>query len=214
MAGGPQARSHTRYASGRLFCVTENALRPRRLVPWTAPTADGPVTAAVTLPGSKSMSARALVLAAVSVGTSTLRRPLLARDTELMAGGLRAMGATVSTADDNLWVVRPRPPRGPAHIHVGLAGTVMRFLPPVAALADGPVTFDGDPRARQRPLRPLIEALRAVGVSIDDGGLGRLPLTVHGLGRVRGGEVTIDASQSSQLVTGLLRAGADYARGV
>src|SRR5690606_10015190 len=92
--------------------------------------------------------------------------------------------------------------------------TVMRFLPPVAGLADGPVTFDGDPRARARPLGPLVEALRSVGVRIDSAPGGGLPLTVHGVGRVTGGEVTIDASASSQLVSGLLLAAADFDRGI
>lgn len=160
------------------------------------------------------MTARALVLGAVSAGSSTLRAPLRARDTELMAAGMRAMGATVSTANDELWVVRPCSLRGPARVDVGLAGTVMRFLPPVAALAQGPVTFDGDARARQRPMAPLIEALRALGVNIETSEGGALPLTVHGTGGVTGGEVTIDASSSSQLVSGLLLAGAAFDRGV
>jgi 3-phosphoshikimate 1-carboxyvinyltransferase len=160
------------------------------------------------------MTARALVLAAISVGPSTLHHPLRARDTELMAGGLRAMGTHVSTVDDERWLVRPRPLAGPAHVDVGLAGTVMRFLPAVAALADGPVTFDGDARARARPLGPLVEALWAVGVRIDAAPAGGLPLTVHGVGRVRGGEVTIDASASSQLVSGLLLAAPDFDSGI
>jgi 3-phosphoshikimate 1-carboxyvinyltransferase len=160
------------------------------------------------------MTARALVLAAVSAGSSTLRAPLRARDTMLMAAGLQTMGATVSTGDDDLWVVRPRPMHGPAKIDVGLAGTVMRFLPPVAALANGPVTFDGDPRARLRPMAPLIDALGRLGVRIDADPGGRLPMTVHGTGRVTGGEVTIDASSSSQLVSGLLLAAAAFDRGV
>nr|WP_205863672.1 3-phosphoshikimate 1-carboxyvinyltransferase [Planosporangium mesophilum] len=160
------------------------------------------------------MTARALVLAAVSAGSSTLRAPLRARDTMLMAAGLQAMGATVSTGDDDLWVVRPRPMHGPAKADVGLAGTVMRFLPPVAGLAEGPVTFDGDPRARQRPMAPLIDALRRLGVEIEATGGGNLPLTVRGAGRVTGGEVTIDASSSSQLISGLLLAGAAFDRGL
>jgi 3-phosphoshikimate 1-carboxyvinyltransferase len=160
------------------------------------------------------MTARALVLAAVSVGPSTLRHPLRARDTELMASGLRAMGTSVSTMQDDLWVVRPRPLHGPAHIDVGLAGTVMRFLPPVAALADGPVSFDGDARARERPLAPLLTALRDVGVSVAPGPGGGLPLVIHGSGRVRGGPVTIDASTSSQLVSGLLLSAADFDQGI
>ncbi|GIJ70189.1 3-phosphoshikimate 1-carboxyvinyltransferase [Virgisporangium ochraceum] len=182
-------------------------------VPWPAPTASGPVTSSVRLPGSKSMTARALVLAAVSTGTSTLRAPLRARDTELMAAGLRALGVHVSSRDDELWTVRARPLSGPASIDVGLAGTVMRFLPAVAALADGPVTFDGDPAARQRPMAPLITALRALGVDIASAN-GGLPLTVNGSGRVQGGEVTIDASASSQLVSGLLLAASEFDRGI
>jgi 3-phosphoshikimate 1-carboxyvinyltransferase len=160
------------------------------------------------------MTARALVLAAVSTGSSTLRAPLHARDTMLMAAGLQALGATVSTGNDDLWVVRPRPMCGPAKIDVGLAGTVMRFLPAVAALAEGPVTFDGDPRARQRPMAPIIDALGELGVRIEASPGGHLPMTVHGVGRVTGGEITIDASSSSQLVSGLLLAAAAFDRGV
>jgi 3-phosphoshikimate 1-carboxyvinyltransferase len=110
--------------------------------------------------------------------------------------------------------VRPRPLAGPAHVDVGLAGTVMRFLPAVAGLADGPVSFDGDPRARARPLLPLVAALRTIGVRIDAAPSGGLPLTVHGAGRVAGGEVTIDASASSQFVSGLLLAAPDFDRGI
>lgn len=182
--------------------------------PWAAPRATDPVRATISLPGSKSITARALVLAGLSVGSSTLRHPLSARDTSLMAAGLRSLGTHINTIDDDLWVVRPRPLHGPAHVDVGLAGTVMRFLPPVAGLADGPVTFDGDPRARQRPLAPLIQALRHLGVEINDGGRGALPLTVRGTGQVRGGQVTIDASASSQLVSGLLLAGHDFDKGL
>lgn len=191
-----------------------NLTATRTPLPWTAPTATDPVAATVRLPGSKSMTARALVLSAIAVGPSTLRRPLRARDTELMAAALRAMGPHVSTIDDERWVVRPRSLHGPAHADVGLAGTVMRFVPPVAGLAKGPVTFDGDPRARSRPLGPLIEALRSIGVRIDSAPGGGLPLTVHGVGSVIGGEVVIDASASSQLVSGLLLAAPGFERGV
>src|SRR6266540_2112813 len=123
------------------------------------------------------MTARALVLAALSPGSSTLRAPLRARDTELMAAGLRRMGTHVSTVDDNLWVLRSRPLAGPAHVDVGLAGTVMRFLPPVAGLEDGSITFDGDPAARLRPMAPLITALQTLGVRIDAAPGGGLPLS-------------------------------------
>jgi 3-phosphoshikimate 1-carboxyvinyltransferase len=179
--------------------------------PWSAPVAAGPVNGTVRLPGSKSMTARALVLAALASGPSTLHAPLRARDTELMAGGLRALGTEVSTVDDDRWPVDPRPLHGPAHVDVGLAGTVMRFLPPVAGLADGPVTFDGDPQARHRPLRPLVEALRTAGVGVHGD---TLPLTVHGTGEVTGGVVALDASASSQLVSGLLLAAPRFTRGV
>jgi 3-phosphoshikimate 1-carboxyvinyltransferase len=184
---------------------------PNAPVPWTAPTATGPVAATVRLPGSKSMTARALVLAAIATGPSTVHHPLRARDTELMAGALRALGVHVSTADDDRWLVRPRPLVGPAHIDVGLAGTVMRFLPAVAGLTDGEVTFDGDERARARPLGPLIGALRSIGVDVSRDSL---PLAIRGTGRVAGGTVTIDASASSQFVSGLLLAAAAFEHGV
>lgn len=191
-----------------------NLTATRTPMPWTAPTATDPVATTVRLPGSKSMTARALVLSAIADGPSTLRQPLRARDTELMASGLRAMGSHVSTVDDSRWVVRPRPLQGPAHVDVGLAGTVMRFVPPVAGLATGPVTFDGDPQARNRPLGPLTGALRSIGVRIDSAATGGLPLTVYGTGKVTGGEVVIDASASSQLVSGLLLAGAAFDHGI
>ncbi|MFI5832543.1 3-phosphoshikimate 1-carboxyvinyltransferase [Micromonospora sp. NPDC051300] len=188
------------------------ATRPPQ--PWTAPTASDPVAATLRLPGSKSMTARALVLAALASGPSTLDRPLRARDTELMAGGLRELGSHMSVSDDDRWLVRPHPLVGPAHVDVGLAGTVMRFLPPVAGLAAGRVTFDGDPHARTRPLGPLIDALRSLGVRVDAPPTGSLPLVVQGAGRVTGGEVVIDASASSQLVSGLLLAAPRFDRGV
>jgi len=168
----------------------------------------------IRLPGSKSMTARALVLAALADGPGTVRHPLRARDTELMATGLRAMGSDISTVDDAVWTVRPRELRGPADVHVGLAGTVMRFLPPVAGLAAGRVHFDGDPQARQRPMAPLLRALTDLGVRLEAGAGGGLPLTVHGTGSVRGGGVTIDASTSSQLISGLLLAAPRFERGL
>ena len=181
---------------------------------WTAPRAAGPVTATVRLPGSKSMTARALVLSALAGGPSRILRPLRARDTILMADGLRAMGADITTDDDDEWLVTPGPLRGPAQIDVGLAGTVMRFAPPVAALADGPVTFDGDPHARNRPLRPIVDALRALGAVIDAAPTGGLPLTVRGAGLLDGGETVIDASASSQFVSGLLLSAPRFTKGL
>ncbi|MFC9972445.1 3-phosphoshikimate 1-carboxyvinyltransferase [Spirillospora sp. NPDC127200] len=181
--------------------------------PWSAPVAAGPVDAVVPLPGSKSMTNRALILAAVADAPGTVERPLRSRDSALMAGALRAMGVLIDDEGDG-WRVTPGALSGPAQVDVGLAGTVMRFLPPVAALAAGPVRIDGDPRARERPMGPIIAALRALGVEIDDGGRGALPFTVHGAGSVEGGAVTIDASGSSQLVSGLLLAAPRFAKGV
>ena len=182
--------------------------------PWPAPLAAGPVDAEVALPGSKSVTNRAVVLAALANGVGAVRRPLHARDTSLMTAALRSLGTEVTTTAAGNWHVVPRRLRGGAQVDVGLAGTVMRFLPPVAALADGPVTFDGDPHARKRPLAPVVEALRALGVVVDDGGRGSLPITVHGRGRLRGGEVEIDASESSQFVSALLLAAPRFEHGI
>lgn len=179
---------------------------------WPAPVARVPVDVQVDLPGSKSLTNRALVLAALSHAPSVVRRALRSRDTELMAAALSTLGSTVITTDED-WLVFPGPLRG-GNIDCGLAGTVMRFLPPVAALAKGQVHFDGDPHARTRPMAGVLDALRALGVSLDDGGHGTLPFTVAGRGRVRGGPVTIDASASSQFVSALLLAGPAYQEGV
>jgi 3-phosphoshikimate 1-carboxyvinyltransferase len=181
--------------------------------PWPAPRAGAPVRATVSLPGSKSLTNRALVLAALSDGPSVIERALRSRDTELMAAALTTLGAKVDTSGDD-WHVIPGPVTGSATIDCGLAGTVMRFVPPIAALADGPVIFDGDPHARTRPMGEVVEALRGLGVSIDDEARGTLPFTVVGHGRVRGGTVTIDASASSQFISALLLAGARYDEGV
>jgi 3-phosphoshikimate 1-carboxyvinyltransferase len=160
------------------------------------------------------MTARALILSALSTTPSEINRPLRARDTTLMAAALRALGVTIDTTTDDRWTVEPAPLRGPATIDVGLAGTIMRFAPPVAALADGTVTFDGDPHARNRPLRPIVDALRALGAVIDASPTGGLPLTVHGTGMVEGGEAVIDASGSSQFVSGLLLSAPRFTKGL
>jgi 3-phosphoshikimate 1-carboxyvinyltransferase len=179
---------------------------------WDAPLARTAVQARVELPGSKSITNRALVLAALAEGPSRLTGPLRARDTELMAAALGALGSDVS-ADGKDWVVTPGHVV-PAGIDAGLAGTVMRFLPPVAALAEGVVAFDGDEYARVRPMATLIDGLRQAGVTIDDGGRGRLPFEVLGTGGAPGGAVHIDASASSQFVSGLLLTGARYDKGL
>src|SRR3569833_2128195 len=176
---------------------------------WSAPAADGAVDAEVALPGSKSMTNRALVLATLARDPSLVRRPLRSRDTLLMAGALRALGVTIEDSGDD-WRVTPGELRGPATLDVGLAGTVMRFVPPVAALAVGDVFFDGDPYARKRPMGTILAALRVLGAEVDGDAL---PFTVRGTGAVPGGAVTIDASGSSQMVSGLLLAAPRYGKG-
>jgi 3-phosphoshikimate 1-carboxyvinyltransferase len=187
--------------------------------PWAAPCADLPVAATVPVPGSKSLTNRFLVLAALAEQPSRLRAPLRSRDTGLMAAALTTLGCGVEDVPAHSpfgpdWLITPGALHGPAEIDCGLAGTVMRFLPPVAALAVGEVRFDGDPRARERPMAPVLAALRDLGVRIDDEGRGGLPFTVHGTGAVPGGMVRLDASASSQFVSALLLAGARFEAGV
>lgn len=175
---------------------------------WAAPTVSGPVHATVELPGSKSITNRALILAALADGPSRITGTLRSRDTDLMLDGLAALGIGIEWAasDPTDVTVTPGPMHG-ADVHCGLAGTVMRFLPAVAALADGRVRLDGDEQARSRPLHIVLDALRYLGVTIDGDGL---PFTVHGTGAVVGGPVTIDASKSSQFVSGLLLSAARF----
>ena len=186
---------------------------------WLTPHARGRVNATLALPGSKSLTNRYLVLAALASDASRLRRPLRSRDTLLMAAALRSLGASIidlpgSDPDCDDWMIGPASLTGAASVDCGLAGTVMRFLPPVAALVDGPVAFDGDPHARQRPMAQVIDSLRTLGATINDEGRGTLPFTVQGSGRLPGGPVTIDASASSQFISGLLLAGPRFEQGV
>ncbi len=176
---------------------------------WAAPHTRGRFHAAIEVPGSKSMTNRALVLAALAEGRSTLSGWLKARDTNLMIGGLQGLGAHISEGPEHL-VVQGGPVRS-GRVECGLAGTVMRFLPPVAAMAPGDVEFTGDPHASARPLTPMLQALRDLGAQITGD---RLPFTVHGMGSLRGGTVTLDASASSQFVSGLLLSAAAMQRGL
>jgi len=188
---------------------------------WPAPVADQPIRGSWSVPGSKSMSNRALVLAALAQGPSTIEGVLHARDTQLMLGALRALGHEIDIAMENpadaaanlTVTIEPHHMRSDADIDVGLAGTVMRFVPPVAALGFGVSTFDGDPHARVRPMATLIEALRDLGTTIDDHGRGSLPFTISGTGEVQGGEVFLDASRSSQFVSALLMSAARFNAG-
>ena len=182
---------------------------------WPVPTAAGPVRASVALPGSKSMTNRALVLAALADGPGAITRPLHARDTLLMARALTALGASIDTdATPGTWRVAPGRPAGDTRVDVGNAGTVMRFVPPVAALTAATVEFHGDARASQRPVAPILAGLRELGAVIDDGGRGAIPFAVRGTGSLAGGAVTLDASASSQFVSGLLLAAPRFDKGV
>jgi 3-phosphoshikimate 1-carboxyvinyltransferase len=182
---------------------------------WASPAAAGPVSARVRLPASKSITNRALVLAALSDGPAVIANPLRARDTTLAAAALRALGTEI-TESRTAWRVTPgHPAPGSAvTVDVGNAGTVMRFLPGLAALTCAVATFDGDARARQRPVGPILTALRQLGAHIEDGGRAAVPFTVHGRGAVRGGTVALDASGSSQLVSGLLLAAPRFDEGI
>lgn len=182
---------------------------------WNAPVAAGPVDADVTIPGSKSLTNRALVLAALADGPSRLVGTLRSRDTDLMIGALQALGTRIEGPsgplgpDDTDLVITPGELRG-ADVECGLAGTVMRFVPSVAALATGRSTFDGDPAARVRPQATVLDALRSLGAAITGDSL---PFTVDGTGSLRGGRVEMDASASSQFVSGLLLSAARFDEG-
>jgi 3-phosphoshikimate 1-carboxyvinyltransferase len=180
-----------------------------------------PVEAFVVIPGSKSVTNRALILAAQADSPSILRRPLVSRDSELMVAGLRALGVgieeknvTTNGVEEHQWVVTPAPLRGGVKVDVGNAGTVMRFLPPLAALASGDVAFDGDPRSYERPLGPVIKALEELGISIEHGGRYSLPMKLHGTGKIPGGALTIDASASSQFLSALLLVAPSFENGI
>jgi len=172
---------------------------------WPAPyRGNTPVHARITIPGSKSVTNRALILAALAQSPSLLRKPLHSRDSALMIAGLKAIGVGIDEAANGDLTVTPGKLYGPAHVDVGNAGTVMRFLPPVAAMANGLIHFDGDPRSHERPLGPVIAALESLGVSIEHGSRYSLPLTINANGQLRGGVVDVDASSSSQFISALL----------
>ncbi|MDO5669456.1 MAG: 3-phosphoshikimate 1-carboxyvinyltransferase [Corynebacterium sp.] len=176
---------------------------------WPAPTASGPIRWTQHVPGSKSITNRAYILAALADYPSVIDNALHSRDTDLMAGALRSLGAHIREAGGSIHV-EPRPLHG-GQVECGLAGTVMRFVPPVAAMADGAVVFDGDPQARVRPMNTILDALRTLGVRVEGN---TLPFTINGGGTPEGGVVAIDASGSSQFVSGLLLAGPRFTKGI
>jgi 3-phosphoshikimate 1-carboxyvinyltransferase len=198
---------------------------------WPAPFAEQPIDATVRVPGSKSLTNRYLVLAALADGPSRLRAPLHSRDSALMIGALRRLGAEVREVpgdgafgpDLEVTPIPAAAEAADAAIDCGLAGTVMRFVPPLAALRKGVSVFDGDPHARERPMGTIIEALTGLGVTVrgDNGEANdpgetpsSLPFRVEGTGEVRGGHLVIDASASSQFVSALLLVGARFTDGL
>lgn len=178
-----------------------------------------PVDIEVVIPGSKSVTNRALILAAQAKSASVLHRPLVSRDSQLMVAGLRALGIvieeSINQANQELqWKVTPAAMHGEVKVDVGNAGTVMRFLPPLAALATGSVRFDGDPRSYERPLGPVIAALEQLGISVEHEGRYSLPMTLNASGSVTGGQLTIDATASSQFLSALLLVAPSFEQGV
>ena len=183
---------------------------------WSAPFRGGltsvgePVNAKITIPGSKSATNRVLILAAIAKTQSRLRKPLSSRDADLMVKGLQSLGCKIDeikTEQGFDYQITPHKLSGPTQIDVGNAGTVMRFLPPIASLATGLVHFDGDARSHERPLEPVIKALEQLGASIEHRNKYRLPLTINGSGEIKGGEVEVDASASSQFISALMLLG-------
>ena len=177
---------------------------------WAAPLAKSAISAQISIPGSKSLTNRELVLSALASGPSEILNPLDSRDSNLMIQALKQLGSEIESTPNSLRIT-PRTISGPAQIDCGLAGTVMRFVPPVAALAMGEISFDGDVAARARPMKTTVDSLRALGVEVSGSGL---PFTIHGSGEVVGGEVSIDASESSQFVSGLLLVAARFKNGL
>ena len=168
--------------------------------------------ATVRLPGSKSLTNRELVLSALAASPSVLIHPLVSRDSELMIQALRNLGVEIRQQKDSVKIF-PKELMGETKIDCGLAGTVMRFIPPLAALAKGSVEFDGDPQARQRPMGTTIDSLRKLGIEVKSQNQA-LPFTVIGSGQVAGGKLEIDASKSSQFVSGLLLAAPRFKQGL
>lgn len=179
---------------------------------WQAISAPGAVTGQLRVPGSKSLSNRALLLAALSDGPSQISGVLLARDTKLMIAALQVLGTKIELGE--VVQVTPGKLTGGGKIDVGLAGTVMRFVPAIAALADGETYFYGDEQASLRPMQVTIDSLRQLGINVKDDGKNTLPFTVCGAGGVAGGKVRIDVSGSSQFLSALLLVGARFNSGV
>jgi 3-phosphoshikimate 1-carboxyvinyltransferase len=168
-----------------------------------------PPDAVVRVPGSKSLTNRALVCALLANGESVITGALDADDTRAMADAVEALGAIVRWEGDTITVagtggaLTP----GPLALHVRDSGTCARFLAPVLARGHGRYTLDGSEQLRRRPMGPMVQALRDLGVAVEGGDT--LPLVILGTGDLPGGEVTVPGNVSSQFISGLLLAGAD-----
>lgn len=197
--------------------MSEQNYSPKAKESWPAPSVHHAISAQVTLPGSKSLTNRELVLSALASSPTHLRKPLESRDSQLMIEALRKLGTQI-TRDGygDLVIVPPTTDISLSEVDIdcGLAGTVMRFVPPMAALTSGKITFDGDEAARRRPMKTTIDSLKGLGIEFTDNGSDSLPFTLASTGSIAGGELTIDASASSQFVSGLLLAAARYEKGL
>lgn len=197
--------------------MSEQNYSPKAKESWPAPSVHHAISAQVTLPGSKSLTNRELVLSALASSPTHLKKPLESRDSQLMIEALRKLGTTINRDEyGDLVIIPPTTDISLSEVSIdcGLAGTVMRFVPPMAALSNTSVTFDGDEAARRRPMKTTIDSLRELGVEVEDQGTGSLPFTLLGTGSIEGGEITIDASSSSQFVSGLLLAAPRYTNGL
>ena len=181
---------------------------------WHAPTINGAINSTLEIPGSKSATNRAFVLAALGNKNSVITNPLFARDTNLMLEALEKLGCNVVKKLNSVEISPMKKDHSEISIDVGLAGTVMRFVPPLAALSSGTSHFDGDERARNRPMKTLIESLKKLNVKVIDNYQGKLPFSINSDGQITGGEIEIDASESSQFISALMLVGAKFKNGL
>lgn len=179
---------------------------------FSAPTANGPIAGTLTIPGSKSLTNREILLSAIATGESILKKPLISRDSELMLDAIKALGAEVIRTENSLKIT-PATFDKTATIHCGLAGTVMRFVPLVATLNKGQITFEADKEAAARPLSGVFDALDQLAVEYEKGSAS-FPFTVSAVGEVDAKEVTLDASKSSQFVSALMLAAGRFEKGL
>lgn len=184
--------------------------------PWQAPSVSSPIQATIEIPGSKSLTNRYFILAALSEGKTTVKGALISRDTELMIAALQTLGYTVeaNTAEPTTFTIEKTSEPSGGGIDCGLAGTVMRFIPPLVALQRGTFNIDGDEAARVRPMGPVIQGLKDLGVEIKAKDPNFLPFEITGTGQVIGGKINVDASASSQFISGLLLCAAKFEKGL